>query len=322
HLLGSAGTRGASIDGAVNVLLVGLDERPGESADGIRSDSIIIVHLPARHDRAYLVSVPRDALATIPAYPRTGYPGGRDKVNAAFQYGFQNGGGRSGGFELLAMTVKQLTGISFNGAAIVNFAGFQALVEALGGVDLCVDERVVSVHIGTDANGRFHAPYEITDDGPVPVPGVRPQVYQPGCQHMTAWQALDYVRQRELIPDGDYGRQRHQLQFLQAVLKRTTGSGVLSNPVRLDAVLRAAGPALTFDRGGVPVRSWLFTLKDVRANRTVLIKTNGGAFNTTDVDGQSMEVLSDLSLTLFQHVRRDKVGAFAAAHPEWVATVT
>src|SRR5262249_18490346 len=104
------------------------------------------------------------------AYPRTGYTGGRDKINAAFAYGFQPGGGRAGGFELLALTVKQLTGISFDGGAIVNFAGFQSLVTALGGVDLCVDEKVVSIHTR--------------------------QVYQPGCQHMAAWQALDYVRQR------------------------------------------------------------------------------------------------------------------------------
>jgi hypothetical protein len=74
------------------------------------------------------------------------------------------------------------------------------------------------------------------------------------------------------------------------------------------------------DGGGVPIETWLFALSGVRANRTVLIRTNGGAFNTTDVNGQSMEVLTDLSLTLFQQVRRDKVGAFVAAHPEWVAT--
>jgi LCP family protein required for cell wall assembly len=324
NLLGDAaatdGSGHGSIDGPINVLLVGLDERPGENAGGVRADSVIIVHIPAGHSEAFLISVPRDTLVRVPPYPKTGYPGGSDKVNAAFQYGFQNAGGRAGGFELLAMTVKQLTGVSFNGGAIVNFAGFQSLVTALGGVHMCVDETVVSVHIGSDADGKFQAPYEITDEGPVPVSGVKPQVYQPGCQHLAGWQALDYVRQRELIPDGDYGRQRHQQQFLKAVLKQVTSSGVMSNPVKLDAVLRAAGPALTFDRGGVPIGSWLFTLKGVRANKTVLIKTNGGAFNTSDVSGQSVEVLSELSLALFQHIRRDRVGAFAAAHPDWVAT--
>jgi LCP family protein required for cell wall assembly len=324
-----------SIQGPINVLLVGLDERPGGNPDGgnpdggnpdggnpdgIRADSIIIVHVPAGHDQAFLVSIPRDSLVSIPAYPKAGYPGGQDKVNAAFEYGSRNAGGRPGGFELLAKTLKQLTGLSFNGGAIVNFAGFEALVAALGGVDLCVDETVVSVHIGRDVDGRVRAPYDLTEAGPVPVQGVTPQVYRPGCQHLAAWQALDYVRQRELIPDGDYGRQRHQQQFLRAVLKQATSSGIMSNPVKLDAVLRAAGPALTFDRGGVPLGNWLFTLANVRASKTTLIKTNGGAFNSSDVDGQAVEVLTDLSMSLFEHVRRDRVGAFAAAHPDWVVT--
>jgi anionic cell wall polymer biosynthesis LytR-Cps2A-Psr (LCP) family protein len=243
-------------------------------------------------------------------------------VNAAFQYGFQGGGGRAGGFELLARTVKQVTGVSFNGGALVNFAGFETLVTALGGVDMCVDETVVSAHVGTDADGRPRAPYDMTESGPVPVPGVTPQVYQPGCQHLAAWQALDYVRQRELIPDGDYGRQRHQQQFLQAILKKASSTGVVSNPVKLDAVIRAAGPALTFDPGGVPIGSWLSTLKGVRANKTILIKTNGGAFNTMDVNGQSVEVLSDQSLKLFKHLRSGTVGAFVTAHPDWVASAT
>ncbi|GAA1820747.1 LCP family protein [Planosporangium flavigriseum] len=310
-----------SLQGPINILLVGLDERPGGNPDdGVRADSIIIVHIPASHDQAYLLSVPRDALTTMPAYPKTGYAGGEDKVNAAFQYGSQDGGGRGGGFELLAMTVKRLTGVSFNGGALVNFAGFQSLVSALGGVDMCVDETVVSVHVGVDADGNARVPYDLTDGGPVPVPGVTAQVYKPGCQHLAAWQALDYVRQRELLPDGDYGRQRHQQQFLQAVLKKAGSAGIAANPVKLDAVIRAAGPALTFDPGGVSIATWLDTLKHVRANKTTLIKTNGGAFNSTEVNGQSVELLSDLSLTLFQHLRRDAVGVFVAAHPDWVAS--
>jgi LCP family protein required for cell wall assembly len=321
-LLGDAAATDAngngSIRGPINVLLVGLDERPAGNSDGVRADSMIIVHVTADHGRAYLISVPRDALVRIPAFQKTGYPGGEDKVNAAFQYGALNGGGRAAGFELLAMTVKQFTGIAFNGGAIVNFAGFQSLVTALGGIDLCVDETVVSVHIGRDAEGRPGVPYELTDGGPVPIPGVTPQVYHPGCQHMAAWQALDYVRQRELIPDGDYGRQRHQQQFLQAVLKKASSGGLLSNAVKLDAVVRTAGPALTFDPGGVSIARWLLALKDVRADKTVLLRTNGGVFNTADVNGESTEVLSDDSMTLFEEVRRDQVGRFVTSHPDWV----
>jgi LCP family protein required for cell wall assembly len=321
---GAAATDGhghaRSIDGALNLLLVGIDERPGDSASGARSDSVIIAHISASHDQAFLVSIPRDSLVDIPAYPRSHYRGGTDKINAAFAFGYQNGGGRSGGFQLLALTIKQLTGISFNGGAIVNFGGFQSLIGALGGVDMCVDEKTISVHVGHDRNGNFHAPYQITSNGAIPIRGITPQVYQPGCQHLAAWQALDYVRQRELISDGDYGRQRHQQQFLKAVVKKATSAGIVTNPVALDQVLRAGGQAVTFDGGGSTIQDWIFTLKGIGSGGVTMLKTNGGKFNSKTVRGQSAEVLSEVSLQLFADVRRDDVAGFVAAHPDWVAS--
>ncbi|MER7274798.1 LCP family protein [Dactylosporangium sp. NPDC000244] len=323
NLLGDAADPHVSIDGPINLLLVGIDQRIDQRDDSPdvdhNADSIMIVHIPASHDAAYLVSVPRDSYVSIPPYPRSGFGGGHAKVNAAFPDGFGNGAGRAGGFGLLALTIKQLTGISFNGGAIVDFAGFKSLVAALGGVDMCVDERTVSVHIGHDAHGRYQMPYDMTDDGPVPVPGVTPQVYQPGCQHLADWQALDYVRQRELLPDGDYGRQRHQQQFIKAVLKQATGSGVLTSPGKLDQVLRAAGQALTFDSGGISIADWIFALRDIRSGALTMLKTNGGTFNSEVINGQDTEILSDTSLQLFSAVREDTMPAFVAAHPDWVA---
>jgi LCP family protein required for cell wall assembly len=323
-LLGSAAATPAPgrtvAAGPLNLLLVGIDERAGDAAGGARADSIIIVHVPAAHDEGYLISIPRDTLVDIPAFPKSGYQGGQDKINAAFQYGSANDGGRAGGFQLLAATVTKLSGITFNAGAIVNFAGFQSLVGALGGVDMCVDEKVVSIHVGTDASGRFATPYQLTPDGPVPVRGVTPQTYLPGCQHLAAWQALDYVRQRELLPDGDYGRQRHQQQFLRAVLQKATSTGVLTDPVKLDAVLRAAGQAVTVDGGGASLADWAFTLGGVGPGNLTLIRTNGGKFNSEQVNGQSVEVLDDVSRQLLDAVRDDTVGDFAAAHPDWTVT--
>jgi LCP family protein required for cell wall assembly len=320
-LLGSAAATPAPgrtvADGPLNLLLVGIDERADDTAGGARADSIIIVHVSAAHDQAYLISIPRDTLVEIPAFPESRYPGGQDKINAAFQYGSANGGGRPGGFQLLAATVTRLSGITFSAGAIVNFAGFQSLVGALGGVDMCVDEKVVSVHIGTDANGKFATPYRMTADGPVPVRGVTPQTYLPGCQHLAPWQALDYVRQRELLPDGDYGRQRHQQQFLRAVLQKATSAGVLANPVKLDAVLRAGGQALTVDGGGASLADWVFTLGGVGPGNLTMIKTNGGKFNSEQVNGQSVELLDDVSRDLLDAVRGDSVGDFVAVHPDW-----
>jgi polyisoprenyl-teichoic acid--peptidoglycan teichoic acid transferase len=311
----------APINGPLNVLLVGIDERTNAPGDGARSDSIIIMHIPANHESAYFISVPRDSRVPIPAYPKTGYRGGTDKINAAFSYGFLNGGGRAGGFELLALTLKQLTGISFNAGAIIDFDGFRSVVDAMGGVYMCVDEKTTSVHIGWDENGKETPPYDIVppDYTPERIYGVRPQVYDVGCQQMAGWEALDYVRQRELLPDGDYGRERHQQQFLKAVAKKLTSLGVLGNPLRLDSVLRSAADTLTFDGGGYSVTDWLFNFKGIAPGNIIMLKTNGGQFNTQYVGGQAFEILSDTSLQLFQSAHDDTVDQFVLSHPDWVS---
>jgi LCP family protein required for cell wall assembly len=323
NLLGDAvagGQHGRSIDGPLTLLMVGIDERPKQNDEGARSDSIMLLHITADHQGAYLVSIPRDTRVAIPAYPKAKYPGGTDKINAAFFFGSQNGRGRAGGFELLALTIKRLTGISFDAGAIVNFSGFQAVVKALDGVDMCVDEKTTSIHVGTDSRGKFAAPYRITPDlRVIPIAGVKPQVYQPGCQHLNDWQALDYVRQRELIPDGDYGRQRHQQQFVKAIARKTMSAGVLSNPKKVDAVIRAAGSTLTVDPGRASLTDWLFTLKDMNPGNVVMIKTNGGNFHSEIVGGQAFETLDPTSLQLFQTIRDDNVAAFVVANPAWVS---
>lgn len=326
RLLGDAaatdGKGRASIAGPINLLLVGIDERDDDPANGARADSIMIMHIPASHDAAYIVSVPRDSYVQIPAFPKSGYRGGEDKINAAFALGAMNNGGRNGGFNLLALTLNKLTGLKFNGFAIVNFDGFRALVAAMGGVDMCVDEKVTSIHVGFDKGGKYAPPFRIGSDlSLTPVPGIHPQVYLPGCQHLTGWQALDYVRQRDLLAngDGDYGRQRHQQQFIKAVAKQAMTKDVITNPVKLDQVIRAAGKAFTFDSGGVAIEDWLFTLKSVDPGNLVMIKTNAGKYNPKIINGIYFESLGSESLQLFQAFREDKVDTFIVAHPDWVS---
>lgn len=322
-LLGAGGVQDgkkATLNGPINVLLMGIDTR-GDPSQPIRADSIIILHITASHDRAYIVSVPRDSDVAIPPFPKTGYKGGRGKINAAYAFGSNGSGGRAGGFELLALTIKNLTGITFNAGAIVDFDGFKAIVDALGGVNMCVDEKVISIHVGFDATGKQRVPYKGQPPHLRAVPGVRPAVYQRGCQHLNSWQALDYVRQRDLLEkgDGDYGRQRHQQQFLKAIAKGATSSGVITNPARLDSVLRAAGKALTVDTGGVPVTDWLLTISGIGGDNITMVKTNAGKYQSFKVDGESRERLTPESLQLFDAVRNDTVDTFVAAHTDWVS---
>jgi anionic cell wall polymer biosynthesis LytR-Cps2A-Psr (LCP) family protein len=87
---------GTDISGAINVLLLGTDERSaGPDSDSLlRSDSIVLVHIPATHDQIYMISFPRDLRVTIPAAPESGFRGGIEKINAAFAFGARDAQGR------------------------------------------------------------------------------------------------------------------------------------------------------------------------------------------------------------------------------------
>jgi anionic cell wall polymer biosynthesis LytR-Cps2A-Psr (LCP) family protein len=332
-LLGSGGTsaKHATISGAKNILLVGVDTRVGQTTMGSRSDSILILHIPASHDQGYLLSIPRDTWADIPKYDngKSTWRGGQGKINAAFEYGSRSLTGAAAaqhGFELLEQTIRALPGMSgltFDAGAIVDFDGFKDVVTALGGVYMCVDERTISIHTGfNDKTHKEQEPYYFKNDLPTSrVPGVTPVVYEKGCSTMSAWRALDYVRQRDKLEnnDGDYGRQRHQQQFIKAVFSQILSSGTLSSPTKLSKVLNTVGKAMTIDRGNFSIEDWIFAMKGIGASDLTTVKTNGGKFVNGDVNGQSVQELNADSLELLQCLKTDTVGAFVTEHPDWVA---
>src|SRR5262245_41768638 len=274
-LLGEAGAQAqapehhVTIKGAKNILLVGLDARPAQNPDDlVRADSIIMLHIPADHQRAYLVSIPRDTYVHVPAYRATHWGGGYQKINAAYAYGQWHGGGTAGGVQLLAKTIESLGGPAPDAAAVIDFSGFQRVVDALGGVYMCVDETTTSIHTGFTADHKEAAPFHVNSDGSVGsrIPGVTPMKYPKGlCQVFPGWQALDYVRQRDLLAnnDYDYGRQRHQQQFLKAVFKKLFSAGTLTNPLRLNRVFTALNKAMTIDDGGISPSDWVYAMRDL-----------------------------------------------------------
>ena len=105
---------GKNLDGPIDLLLLGIDARAGWKPEDTRADTIIVLHIPASHDQAYLISIPRDTEVAVPAFPAARYGGGSAKATEAFFIGAQNGGGRAGGAQLMAQTIKNLTGISFD----------------------------------------------------------------------------------------------------------------------------------------------------------------------------------------------------------------
>jgi LCP family protein required for cell wall assembly len=319
------GPTGKKIEGALNLLLVGIDVRPDWDA-GARSDTIMIVHIPASHDQAYLISIPRDWRVPIPANPETNYRGGTDKINAAFEFGYRGGGTeiekRARGFKLLARTLNKQTGITFNGAALIDFQGFQAVIRALGGVDMCIDQRASSIHYAYDRKGKI-VPIKFDEasrrvfDLP---PGGKVVVHEVGCRPMSAELALDYARIRYGLPKTDYDRQRHQQQLIKAIVKKATSAGVLTDLGKINRVITAAGKAFILDTQGVSITDFLFTLRGVAANDMVVLKTNQGNFAEVKINGISYQKLTAESMDMLRAARDGKLGEFVRTHPGVVAS--
>jgi len=218
--------------GTKNILLVGSDTREGASgqfgqAEGQRSDTTILAHLGGDGSTT-LVSFPRDLWVQIPSYADSG--GGRHeaqnaKLNAAFAFG---------GPSLLVRTIETLTGIRVDHYVQVDFLGFQAMTDSIGGVTVCVKQLPPELAArGLDnLNDRFS--------------GWHGQV---GPNRLDGVQALAFVRQRYGLPEGDIDRIRRQQHFLGAMFHEATSTKTILNPFKVTSLLDAATSALTVDEG-------------------------------------------------------------------------
>lgn len=302
----------ADIKGPLNLLLVGIDPRASNPNTPPLADTILILHVTKSMDEAYLFSLPRDLLVEIPRFDKANYPGGVDRINAAMAHGSKVPGVEkpdpARGFELLATVASNVTGISrFDAGAIINFTGFQKIVDAMGGVTMYIDTDVKSEH--RQPNGK-HRPRNPNGEG-----YIGPQAeYKKGTHHLSGWQALDYVRQRKTLPDGDYGRQRHQQQFVKAMVNQAFSRDVVTNPFKLDAVLRAAGESLIFNGRGHNVVDFAFALRNLRASSIAMIRLPGGAVMSGGTyQGERLEPVAE---EFFAAVRQGTVDTFVLNHPE------
>lgn len=314
----SGSARAAEIKGPLNVLLAGIDPRGDDQAP--LSDSIIVAHVPAGMDQAFLFSIPRDLYVEIPPFAKTGFNGATSKINSAMSYGSAVGDGTHDvqqGFQLLTRTVSRLTGIEeFDAGALINFGGFKKIVEAMDGVTMTIDQNVKSEHLQPDGQARPKRPECAAGGCEHPYTGPQ-KTYKKGTYHLEAWEALDYVRQRYGLPGGDYDRQRHQQQFVKAMAEQALSEDVVTNPAKLLEVLDAAGDSLTFDGGGNSIIDWGLALNAIDTDDMTLIKLPGtGRFENGRYLG---EQLGPASEEFFQAVREDRIAAFLLDHPEFVS---
>lgn len=315
---------GNTIKGPMNILMVGVD------ASGENTDSIIIAHVPASHDQIYLVSIPRDTDVVTLA-------GDHNKINSTFS-------GHSP-MSHLQQTIAKNWGITVNAALLINFSGFGNIVDRLGGVTMYVDETTYSIHHGYVNNNpadHNYDPYKLNPDTGLPIcskpgvqwgsgtadectkPGVKEVVYPRGMYTFDGYSALDFVRCRDGLVGTDFARQRHQQQFIKAVMQKVYSQG-MSDPFKLMGLIQSMSGAFTFDGNGVPVADWILTLDKVGPSSLVTIKTNDGQFDTIPDTGHGSEqALTADSLQLFADLKNDTgstdlVADFIATHPDWVA---
>ena len=263
-----------AVAGAMNLLVLGSDTRdPGASGDPGRSDTMMLMHLDADHRHAYVISIPRDTWVHVPEAPN-GDGDTMAKINSAYAWG---------GTPLAVQTVEEFTGVRIDHVVLVDFAGFQKVVDALGGVNLTIDQTIASIF----------PPH---------------REFKQGRRHLDGAQALDYVRQRYQFDDGDLTREKHQQQLLAALLEKAADAGTLSDLGRLDALLRSLTQTVTVDQG-FDLVSVALQLRDLRgADVTYLTSPIAG----TDWEGDEAVVLPDTerAAQLYRAVRLDTVSAF------------
>ncbi len=223
---------------AVNILLLGSDSRVGEenqrlggTVGGMRADTTIVLHVSADRSRVELVSIPRDSLVDIPECTTTRgetIPASADTmINAAFARGWNSGGDLASAAACAWNTVEATTGLYIDHFALVDFAGFEQMVNAVGGVDIYVDRDMRQ----TDTSDGLNL--------------------TAGLNHLDGEQALYFARARYVTgTDGsDITRISHQQQLLRALAEKVLASSSLSDMASLTQLVSAVSSSLTVDQG-------------------------------------------------------------------------
>ena len=244
-----------------NWLITGSDSRQGLTnkqirrfstgfgIGGQRSDTIMVVHVPSGGHRPVLISIPRDSWVAIPGY-------GHAKINAAFAYG---------GPKLLAETVQNLTGLRIDHYMGIGFGGFVRVVDAVGGVRVCLKTPLV------DPKSGLHL--------------------SKGCHNLTGGHALGFVRSRHDFATQDLQRVQNQRLFLRALLRKLTSTGVILNPFRALPAASDATGSLIVDNG-----TSLYQLVEVARALKHPITTTAPIANSVVVGGQDALLLDTTKL--------------------------
>lgn len=219
------GDRPASVEGIHNILVLGTDERAGDDAsyndeNGIRPDVLMIASIDVDNGGATMVNLPRDLVVDLPACEGNGdeyegSQGGQDQLNHAMRYG---------GLDCQGNAVENVTGVHLDHMVSIDFAGFENMVDSVGGVEMCVPEPV------DDPNAQLQL--------------------EAGEQRLDGAEALGLARSRDSTDHGsDLGRIENQQRLVGAILREVRSGDILTSPGTLRDFLDSVTDSMVTDQG-------------------------------------------------------------------------
>ena len=256
----------------INILMLGSDSRASGGdptnwqAGGQRSDVMMLIQISGDRNSVNVMSIPRDSWVPIDGH-------GDAKINAAFSWG---------GPELAISTVQNLTGVTIDHFAIVDFASFEKLTDELGGVNIAT------------ASGE---------------------------KHMNGTEALTFVRERHSLPQGDFDRVRRQQAWIKSILSAVFENGALKSPTKVASLINivldysAVDQGINFDY----MAGLALEVKDLRPAGVQFITAPYTGTGRSPDGAQSIVVLDRGKLDpLMEAWRNDDVAAYIAANPDAV----
>jgi polyisoprenyl-teichoic acid--peptidoglycan teichoic acid transferase len=248
--------------GRVNILLAGNSADDAGHNGGELTDSIMVVSIDTRHNKAFMLSIPRDLWVSIPN-------DGHKKINEAYVFGkstaFKEEGYPEGGMGLLEKVVGQSLDIPIHYYALVNYKAMRDAVNAVGGVDINVKSD--------DPRGLYDPNIDWTTHGPL-------VNLSNGPHHLNGQQALNLARARGDsynsygFAGSDFTRTEHQRQLLVALKNKAVSAGVLANPTKLTSLSNAAGRNVKTDFKLNEVHRLYDIIKDINGKKIKSLSLN------------------------------------------------
>ncbi|MGH1561475.1 LCP family protein [Mumia sp. DW29H23] len=246
-----------------------------------RSDTIMVAHVSADRKNVSVVSIPRDSYVTI--YDEEGEPRGEDKINAAFaNYG------PAGAIS----TVEHITNLRMDHMVIMDWDGFKDMTEAVNGVRVYIPESFY------DSSQKVQ--------------------WDKGWHNLKGKRALQYVRTRYGLSNGDFDRIQRQQNFIRLLLKKMMSGANVTNPVALQKTVSSVAQNLTIDEGftNSDITGLAWALRGVSVDNVDFMTVPTAGYGTSD-NGQSIVLLDETKgKDLWRMVRNDKVKKYLRLNPD------